>query len=169
MAKRSQQRKSIMTETSKPDMIAISLDLMTRLGKASLATIDQNTAAPYASLVLMANSAEGMPLLMISDLADHTQNLKVDHRAALMLDGTNSSEDGKGALSGARLTIQGEIEKDDREDSLNRFLARHHEAKLYASFADFHVYRMIPRRFHLVAGYGRIIWLDADEVMPRKG
>jgi len=25
---------------------------------------------------------------------------------------------------------------------------------------------MIPKRFHLVAGYGRIIWLDADEMMP---
>jgi len=103
---------------------------------------------------------------MISDLADHTQNLKADNSAALLLDGTNSPEDGKGALSGARLTIQGMIEKDDRQDSLKRFLARHNEANLYAGFADFHVYRMIPKRFHLVAGYGRIIWLDADEMMP---
>ncbi len=158
-----------MTDTSKSDLIAISQNVMSRIGKASLATLDRDTAAPYASLVLMAMSAEGMPLLMISDLADHTQNLNADNRGALMLDGTNSPEDGKGALSGARLTIQGEIERDDREDSLKRFLARHSEAELYASFADFHVYRMIPKRFHLVAGYGRIIWLEADEVLPNAG
>jgi len=155
-----------VTETSKTELIAISHEIMSRIGKASLATIDHHSLAPYASLVLMAISAEGMPLLMISDLADHTQNLKADNSAALLLDGTNSPEDGKGALSGARLTIQGTIEKDDRQDSLKRFLARHNEANLYASFADFHVYRMIPKQFHLVAGYGRIIWLDADEMMP---
>jgi len=155
-----------MTETSKPELIAIGREVMLRIGKASLATLDHHSGAPYASLVLMAMSAEAMPLMIISDLADHTQNLKIDARAALMLDGTNSSDDGKGALTGARLTIQGVIERDDREESLKRFLGRHSEAELYASFADFHIYRMIPKRFHLVAGYGRIIWLDADEMLP---
>ena len=52
---------------------------------------------------------------------------------------------------------------------ISAFLSTHPEAELYAGFTDFNCYRVIPERFHLVAGFGRIMWLDADQVMATDG
>ncbi|MGH6946208.1 MAG: HugZ family protein, partial [Kiloniellales bacterium] len=37
-------------------------------------------------------------------------------------------------------------------------------ARGYAGFGDFHFYRLKVERAHLVAGFGRIHWLDAPEL-----
>jgi heme iron utilization protein len=47
-----------------------------------------------------------------------------------------------------------------------RFLARHPSAALYADFADFHLYRVAVERAHLVAGFGRIHWIAAADLLP---
>jgi putative heme iron utilization protein len=46
-----------------------------------------------------------------------------------------------------------------------RFLARHPGARAYAQFKDFRVFRMAVERAHLVAGFGRIHWLEADGIL----
>ncbi len=46
-----------------------------------------------------------------------------------------------------------------------RFLARHPSAAAYAGFADFSLVRIEPRRAHLVAGFGRIAWVDAGALL----
>jgi putative heme iron utilization protein len=46
-----------------------------------------------------------------------------------------------------------------------RFLARHPDAATYAAFKDFQFYRLAVERAHLVAGFGKIRWLSAAELM----
>ena len=43
---------------------------------------------PYASLVLSACDHGGSPLLLLSDLAEHSKNLAAEPKAALLFDGT---------------------------------------------------------------------------------
>lgn len=112
---------------------------------------------PYGSLVLIAADLTGAPLMLLSDLADHTRNLKQDSRASLLLDATAGLED---PLTGERATLIGRVERCDA--SPERFLARHPSAARYAGFGDFNLYRMQVERAHLVAGFGRIHWIDAD-------
>jgi len=64
--------------------------LMREALKASLATLDQSTGHPYASLVTIATDVDGTPLLLISKLALHTKNLEADSRASLLFDGTDA-------------------------------------------------------------------------------
>src|SRR6202035_2806347 len=45
-----------------------------------------------------------------------------------------------------------------------RFAARHPASAQYAGFADFHLYRVTIERGHLVAGFGRIAWIEAAEL-----
>jgi hypothetical protein len=49
-----------------------------------LATLDAG-GAPFASLVTVATTPEGEPILLLSDLARHTQNIARDKRAGLLL------------------------------------------------------------------------------------
>jgi hypothetical protein len=117
---------------------------------------------PYASLVLPAVDAAGAPLLLLSDLAEHAKNLKADPRCSLLFDGTYGLAD---PLTGLRATVMGEARPVDDKDLLDRYVARHSSAKVYAGFGDFRLYRMTVTRAHVVAGFGRIRWIDAAALL----
>lgn len=126
----------------------------------SLATVMRDAeGAPYASLVSVATDAAGAPILLISDLADHTKNLKQDARVSLLVAGNLDRED---PLSGERLSLQGTLARDDDPHLRKRYLARHPGAAMYADFGDFGFYRMTVERGHLVAGFGRIHWIEGE-------
>ncbi len=128
----------------------------------------KNDAAgwPYASLVLIACDLDASPLLLMSALAEHTKNLLRDPRASLLFDGTAGRDD---PLTGARVTVIGEISVLADSASRERFLRRHPSARAYADFADFRLYRMSAARAHLVAGFGRIDWIDAGDLLYPDG
>ncbi|HYZ40707.1 MAG TPA: DUF2470 domain-containing protein, partial [Stellaceae bacterium] len=48
---------------------------------------------------------------------------------------------------------------------LARFTARHPTSSVYAGFGDFHLYRVVVERGHLVAGFGRIHWIDGGDLL----
>lgn len=127
----------------------------------ALATLAAD-GAPFASLVTVATTPEGEPLLLLSDLARHTGNIVGDGRASLLLVAPGG-EDGD-PLAGARLTVSGRIARDADAGHRRRFLARHPEAAGYAGFKDFSFYRIAIGAAHLVAGFGRIVDLPAAEL-----
>lgn len=138
--------------------------LLRATDRATLATAlpSPEGAWPYASLVLVAADYDASPLLLISTLAEHTRNLQQDPRASLLFDGTQGLDD---PLTGARVTVLGALQPDDDPVRLRRFVARHPSASLYAGFKDFSLYRLQVIRAHLVAGFGRIHWIDGDTLL----
>jgi len=122
----------------------------------------EGAGAPYASLVLMGCGPDAAPLLLLSTLADHTKNLLADPVCSLMVDGTGGLVD---PLTGARATLQGRLEKTDDRGLMERYIRRHPSAAIYTGFGDFSLYRMTVQRAHLVAGFGRIHWVGAEDVL----
>lgn len=141
--------------------------LLRRSTLATLATAEREQGGwPYASLAQVAVAHDGTPLLLLSDLADHTKNFAKDDRVSLLFDDARALEN---PLTGARVSLQGRVERlggSGAEDRLRaRYLARHPAAADYAAFGDFNFYRVVPERLHLVAGFGRIHWLAAADVL----
>lgn len=120
--------------------------------------------APYASLVLVAVDHDATPVLLISQLAEHTRNLKADPRVALLFEETEGLEE---PLTGPRVTVIGRAEVTSEARHRERFLARHPGAAMYAGFKDFAFYRVSVERAHLVAGFGRIHWIEGSELLGR--
>ncbi len=118
-------------------------------------------AQPYVSLVACACTIDASPLLLLSDLAQHTRNLAADPRVSLLFADIVGQAD---PLAGARLTVLGRAERCDDPAAAARFTARHPASAAYAGFADFHLYRVVVERGHLVAGFGRIAWVGADDL-----
>lgn len=148
-------------DKARTDMPAVTArHLMRALDRATLATTRDGW--PYASLVLTAADHEGSPLLLLSDLAEHTKNIKRDPRVSLLFDGTAGRDD---PLTGPRVTVLGEAKPALDPRRRARFTARHPSAAAYAGFADFHLYRIDVTRAHLVAGFGRIDWIAADALL----
>jgi len=100
-------------------------------------------------------------LLLLSTLAIHTKNLLADPRASLMLEERKEAD----PLEGARVMLMGRIAIGDDETGRARYLARHPEAAQFAGFKDFAIYRMTVERAHLVAGFGRIVDLTAQDIL----
>lgn len=124
---------------------------------AALSTALQADGWPYGSLVLVATAPDGAPLLLISTLAEHTRNLAADDRVSLLFEATAALEN---PLTGARVSVLGRARASSDPLERQRFLRRHPEAELYAGFKDFGLFRIVPERAHLVAGFGRIHWID---------
>lgn len=134
--------------------------LMRRCRRIALGTLGA-VGEPYVSLALVALDQDGTPLLHLSDLADHTRNLNRDDRVSLLFDGTLQAAM---PLAGERVTVQGRISRADEPRLLAGYLARHPDAASYVAFRDFHLYRVAVERAHLVAGFGRIHWVDGSSV-----
>lgn len=130
--------------------------------KASLATLDRQNGGPYASLVTLATAADGAPLMLISRLAIHTQNILSDPRTGLLIDGTSPEGD---PLAGGRVSLMGRVAITESINEKSRFLARHPEAEMYAAFTDFAFYRFEIERAHYVGGFGRIVDLKPSDIL----
>jgi len=128
--------------------------------RAALATLQGGW--PFASLVLVALDHDASPLLLISDLSEHAKNIKADPRVSLLFDGTQGLDD---PLTGPRVTVLGEATPVVDARLKARFLARHPSAEFYAGFADFHLHQVRVTRAHLVAGFGRIHWVEVRELL----
>jgi putative heme iron utilization protein len=97
----------------------------------------------------------------MSGLSAHTQNLRQDPRASILL-----AQGGKGdPLAHPRLTVIGRLETTAEPRARRRFLARHSKAKLYADFGDFAFWRMDVLGAHLNGGFARAIDLTPEQVL----
>lgn len=128
-------------------------------GHAALGT--SLAGRPYVSLVATACDMDASPLLLLSDLAQHTKNLAAGPSVSLLFEDVAGHPD---PLAGPRLTLLGRTERRDDPRALARFTRRQPSAASYAGFADFHLYRVEIERGHLVAGFGRINWIEAAEL-----
>src|SRR5271167_648019 len=93
---------------------------MRRCERAALAT--NFGGAPYVSLVLVAADLDASPLLLLSDLAQHSRNIAFDPRISLLLDATVGHPD---PLAGPRLTLMGRALPTEEPRCLGRFVSHH--------------------------------------------
>lgn len=153
-----------MTEAFDP--VATAIAVLRSAATGALGTLDPS-GAPFSSFVTVATATAGAPLLLLSRLALHTRNIDADPRVSLLL--VAPGGEGGDPLAGARLSLGGRLVRVARGDGardglIARFLARHPEAEGYAAFADFDVFRLDVAQGHLVAGFGRIHRIAADDL-----
>ncbi|BCX18094.1 MAG: pyridoxamine 5'-phosphate oxidase [Geminicoccaceae bacterium] len=130
--------------------------------RAALGTLLGETGEPYVSLAMVTVDHDAEPVLLISDLADHTRNIRRDPRVSLLFDGTAGLAV---ALTGARASVQGRAVCIDGDERLaKRYVAHHPDAELYLGFKDFHLFKVRIEKAHLVAGFGRIHWVEGEKI-----
>ncbi len=134
---------------------------------ATLSTIARDPAGfPFGSLVAIALDKRGRPILLLSQLAEHTQNLSQNANASILL--TEVPQSGVSPLAGGRVTLLGPcrlVPEAERDEAAALFLAAHPDAAQYAGFKDFAYYRMEPQALRYVGGFGRMSWVNADEYL----
>jgi putative heme iron utilization protein len=146
------------------DAAKLARSLLRRSRQGALATLMIGSGDPYCSLVNLASDFDGSPILLISRLAVHTRNILADGRVSLMLDERVAGD----PLEGARIMVAGmAVEASDDSVSVlrRRYLNTHPSAEAFVGFADFGFFRIVPSAVHLVAGFGRIVDLTAEQIL----
>src|SRR6267143_1676450 len=153
-----------MQPTADFDAARLARSLLRRSRQGALATLMARSGDPYCSLANIATHADGSPILLISRLALHTQNILADPRISLMLDERAEGD----PLEGSRIMLAGRAEEAGSEDVAilrRRYLNAHPSAEAFVNFKDFSFFRVRPVAAHLVAGFGRIVDLTPGQFL----
>lgn len=130
----------------------------------ALATLSRkHPGHPFGSVMPYALDAGGRPLFLISSLATHTQNLKADPRASLLV--TEAAEGGD-PLAVGRATLMGDatlVPAAEADEVRAAYLARHPTAAYWVDFSDFAFYRLELRDIYYVGGFARMDWVEPAE------
>lgn len=133
-----------------------------RVGSLSTHSLKQ-PGFPFGSVMPYGLDDHGRPIFLISTMAMHTQNLRADPRASLLV--TQPDADGD-VLGSSRVTLLGDvlrIEEPEVEDARKLYLATYENSKYWVDFDDFSFYRMNVVDVYYVGGFGVMGWVDAVE------
>jgi heme iron utilization protein len=132
---------------------------------ATLSTIARDPSGfPYGSLVTLAIDDVGRPLLLLSELAEHSGNLQARPEASVLLTEPLGTHDQPLALG--RVTILGlctKVSVDERAGARGTFLKQQPGASYYVDFEDFAFYRLQPLALRYIGGFGRMSWVSAEQ------
>jgi hypothetical protein len=102
----------------------------------------------------------GRPIFFVSSMAMHTQNLRKDPRASLLVTQPDISGDPLGA---ARLTLVGEVKESSAEEVRELYLSRHENAKFWQDYTDFAYFRLEVSAVYFIGGFGVMGWISAAD------
>ncbi|MCG8669633.1 MAG: DUF2470 domain-containing protein [Pseudomonadales bacterium] len=118
---------------------------------------------PFGSVVPYCLDRKGVPLILISRLAQHTQNINEDNKVSLVvLERTTGN-----VQTDARLTLVGVAEKvstDEVDDCAQRYYGHFPSAQGYHTELDFEFYRLGVEAMRYIPGFGQARWVSPSEV-----
>jgi hypothetical protein len=137
---------------------------MYRSRVGSLSTLSRKQPGfPFGSVMPYGLDEQGRPIFLISTMAMHTQNLKADGRASLLV--TQDSGDGD-PLGASRVTLVGNVSPVPAAETAaarTLYLARHANSKYWVDFEDFAFYRLEVVDIYYVGGFGVMGWVTASD------
>jgi len=107
----------------------------------------------------------GLPLLLLSHLAQHTRNLHHNLRCSILL-----TEPGHGDVQQlGRLTCLSRAEAlEPVPEGLSRRYFRYFPtAREYHEILNFRFYRLLPQRFYYIGGFGSARWITPDHLLDK--
>lgn len=116
---------------------------------------------PFGSVVPYCLDAEGMPVILISTIAEHTKNILHDNRCSITVIADNTDVQANG-----RLTVIGNMEVITGEDEVSERYYRHFpKSRAYSKTHNFSFYRLRPIAIRYIGGFGAIHWLEVSDFL----
>lgn len=118
---------------------------------------------PFGSVAPFVLDHDCMPVILISNIAEHTKNIIANPKVSLLV--FAGMED---LQANARLTLLGEAVKIDKEDAdlRARYLRYIPQAAGYFDMHDFSFYRIGITQARYIAGFGKMSWMAGVDMVP---
>jgi putative heme iron utilization protein len=135
----------------------------------SLSTVSRKQPGfPFGSVMPYGLDDRANPVLLISTMAMHTQNVQADPRSSLLVTQPDTIGDPLGA---SRVTLIGNIlpvPVSEVGEARRVYLARYTNSKYWVDFDDFSFYRMHVVDVYYVGGFGVMGWVTDSEYYSAK-
>lgn len=113
---------------------------------------------PFGSVAPFILDHAGRPVVLISDLAEHSKNIAADPRVSLIVQPWAEDMQTTG-----RVTVVGHARPlPDKDDLGPRYLRYFPQAADYFAMHDFRFHRIEPVRIRWIGGFGKIHWVEPD-------
>ncbi len=113
---------------------------------------------PFGSVAPFVLDHAGRPLILISEIAEHTRNIDADPRVSLIVQPYSPDMQVTG-----RVTVLGQaVRMADKAVLGARYLRHFPQAEGYFAMHDFHLYRIEPVKVRWIGGFGRIHWVEPE-------
>lgn len=148
------------------DQALTARQLLNRQGVGVLATHSIDVEGyPFGSIAPYALNYDGEPAILISDIAQHTRNIKQNNKVSLTVFDPQADD----PQSGSRLTWIGDAEPVASSDTetRDRYLRYFPSAESYFIAHDFSLYRISLRRARFIGGFGQIFWIEPDAMLVK--
>ncbi|NTV96878.1 MAG: DUF2470 domain-containing protein [Thiobacillus sp.] len=120
---------------------------------------------PFGSVSPFILDHMGRPVILISEIAEHTKNIDADPRVSIIVQPYSTDMQTTG-----RVTVIGRAERLQAKDELGpRYLLYFPQAEGYFAMHDFHFYRIEPVKIRWIGGFGRIFWIDPAAYLTASG
>lgn len=140
----------------------LALQLMKNSRNGVLSSFSQNLPGyPFGSLAsfsMVQSNGMWMPVMFLSDLAEHTANIKADARVSLMVLEKSESPQAAGRVTWVGNAIVADHLKEECFSS-------NPEMKKYSAMHDFHAYAISCMRVRYIGGFGKIFWVEPEELV----
>ena len=119
---------------------------------------------PFGSVVPFCLDRQGLPVILIADIAQHTKNIKADPRVSLIVFDRAAND----LQANGRLTLLADAKLADAgdEDTAERYYRLFPDSRGYHRTHGFQFWRLQPCRLRFIGGFGAIHWLEPAGVMP---
>jgi putative heme iron utilization protein len=121
---------------------------------------------PFGTLVPFCLGRDGLPLLLLSHLAQHCRNLLENPACGLLL-----SQTGNGDVQQlSRLSLVADCRAADELGAAEaeRYFRYFPPSRIYFEQLNFRFFRLRPRHFHLNAGFAAARWLGAERLVDAR-
>jgi len=117
---------------------------------------------PFGSVVPYCLDGEGMVVVLISIIAEHTKNISNDDRCSITI-----MMDNNDVQSNGRLCIIGNMERlsNDETDVKERYYRHFPNSRTYNVVHDFLFYRLRPISLRYIGGFGKIHWFNPSDFL----
>ena len=113
---------------------------------------------PFGSVSPFILEPAGRPVILISEIAEHSKNIDADPRVSLIVQPYSTDMQVTG-----RATVIGRAERLADKDELGpRYLRYFPQAEAYFAMHDFNFYRIEPVKIRWIGGFGRIFWIEPE-------
>jgi putative heme iron utilization protein len=130
--------------------------LLQKERNAVLCTISKKIEGwPFGSISPYTATDRGEPIILISEIAEHTRNLRADARVSLIVQDSNAIKDPQ---AGARATLIGYA-------ASRRYLELFPNSASFFAAHDFTLFQIRVSKVRFIGGFGEIYWLDRHEII----
>ncbi len=147
-------------QSAQTDYSSAARALLRRARYGILSTFSQQLPGfPFGSVVPCALTPNCEPILCISQLAAHTQNIQADPHVCLTVVEPNTSAETQTDGRFAYMGLVKPVPDTHLEAIRDRFLALVPSARRYIGFGDFRLYTVRFEQGRFVGGFGKISWI----------